>query len=109
MTGQANIITDLSTLLRVSNKTLNELVDKINLCISSIVNEAKLIGEPAVQINIGIGTLSISLPDMLCKFIPSKALKTSIKKGMESKIDPLELVLDQIFTEKLLSVCEEVC
>ena len=61
MSNQPNIITDLSTLTHIPNKTLAELSHKITLCIGSIIAEAKLKGESAVLINIGIGTLSIDL------------------------------------------------
>ena len=44
---------------------------------------------------------------MQCKFVPSKDLKTAIKNSLNSNIDPLELALEQAFTEKLLAVCEE--
>ena len=108
MASQPNIITDLSTLTKVPNKTLTELVHKINLCIGSIISEAKTKGEQAVIINIGIGTLSIDLIDMQCKFIPNKMLKTAIKTGLSSEIDPVELMLEKAFADKLLAICDEV-
>lgn len=107
MTSQSNIINDISTLTRVPNKVLTEFTHKANLCIASIIHEAKAAGEQVVIINIGIGTLSIDLIDMQCKFIPSKDLKTAIKAGINTKIDPLELVLEQSLAEKLLSMVSE--
>ena len=108
MSNQSNIITDLSTLTRIPNKTLNELSHKINLCIGSIIAEAKIKGEQAVIINIGIGTLSIDLIDMQCKFVPSKELKATIKASLSDPIDPLDLVLEQALTEKLCHFLDEV-
>ena len=108
MANQQNIVTDIGTLTRVPNKTLNELVHKINLCIGSIIAEAKNKGESATIINIGIGTLSIDLITMQSKFVPSKDLKTTIKQGITTGIDPLECILEQTLTEKLIHFCEEV-
>jgi hypothetical protein len=107
MANQPNLITDLSTLTRIPNKTLTELTHKINLCIGSIIAEAKTKGEQAVIINIGIGTLSIDLIDMQCKFVPSKELKSTIKASLQSKQDPLEMELEQALIEKLLAICDE--
>lgn len=106
--NQENVLNDVSTLIKVPNKTLNELFDKMSLCIGSLVYEAKINGEDTVQINVGLGTLSIDLVGMNCKFLPSKTLKTAIKKGLTSKIDPVELVVEQALADKLVALCAEV-
>lgn len=108
MANQSNIITDLSTLTRIPNKTLTELSHKANLCIGNIIAEAKAKGEQAVIINIGIGTLSIDLIDMQCKFVPSRELKTTIKTCMSEPVDPLDLALEQALIEKLDHFLDEV-
>lgn len=108
MATQVNIINDVGILLKIPAKVSNELVDNACLCIGSIINSAKQRGESQVTVNIGIGTLSVNLIDMQCKFIPGKSLKTAIKSAMASQTDPLELMLEQSFTDKLLAICEEV-
>lgn len=108
MAMQPNIISDISTLTRVPNKVLTELAHKANLCIGNIISEAKEVGEQTVIINIGIGTLSVDLIDMQCKFVPSKELKATIKYSLQSKKDLLELELEQALIDKLLTICEEV-
>ena len=105
---QINITNDVGTLLKLPTKVTNELTDKACLCISSAISEAKRRGESRVIIGIGIGTLSINLTDMQCKFVPGKNLKTAIKAALNSPVDPLELVLEQVFADKLLTICEEV-
>lgn len=107
MSGQPNLINDIGVLLKLPNKVTTELVSKANLCISSIISDAKLAGEQTVIINIGIGTLSIDLIDMQCKFVPSKDLKAAIKNSLSSQTDLLELELEQALAEKLLAICEE--
>lgn len=108
MANQINIINDVGTLLRLPTKVTTELTNKACLCISSAISEAKNRGESQVIVNIGIGTLSVNLLDMQCKFVPGKNLKTSIKTALTSQIDPLELTLEKTFADKLLAVCEEV-
>lgn len=107
MATQLNVVNDVGTLLKISNKVLDELIDKLNLCIGSIIFEAKSQKEENVVINIGIGVLSISLSDMQCKFLPSKSLKAAIKRSLTSPVDPLELAIEDAVAQKLIAACEE--
>jgi hypothetical protein len=108
MAAQTNITTDVNNLLRIPTKVSNELVSKACLCIGSAISEAKAKGKQQVSVSIGIGYLSVNLLDMQCKFIPSKELKGAIKRALDSDIDPLELMLEQTFADKLIAMCEEV-
>ena len=108
MATQTNIITDVNNLLRLPTKVSNELVAKMCLCIGSAISVAKAKGETQITVGIGIGYLSVNLADMQCKFVPGKELKVAIKRALDANIDPLELVLEQAFTDKLLAMCEEV-
>lgn len=108
MAAQTNLINDVGTLLRIPTKVTTELTDKACLCIGNAISEAKRNGDSQMVLNIGIGTLSINLVDMECKFVPGKNLKTAIKTALTSTIDPLELTLEQIFADKLLDICDEV-
>lgn len=102
-----NIITDLSILLGLPINILNHLVDKIDLCIGDIISNAKKNKDQAVVINIGIGSLSINLVEMQCKFVPSKKLKTVIKNCLEEDVSPLELQLEEEFRDKLIKLFEK--
>jgi hypothetical protein len=108
MAAQTNIVTDVNNLLKIPTKVSNELVDKACLCIGSAISEAKTKGETQVTVGIGIGYLSVNLLDMQCKFVPGKELKTAIKRALDSQVDPLELILEQAFADRLLAMCEEV-
>ena len=108
MATQVNIINDVGTLLRIPAKVTTELTDKACLCISGAISEAKRRGDTQTVVNIGIGTLSINLVDMQCKFVPGKNLKTAIKNALTTQQDPLEAALEQAFADKLLAICEEV-
>lgn len=102
-----NILSDLSTLTKVSLKTLTALADLENLCISSAIADAKLQEADTIQLNIGLGTLSVALDTMTCKFMPSAQLKHNIKRAVEGKADPLENTLEQAMIEKLTAACED--
>ena len=108
MAAQVNIVTDINNLMRIPTKVTNELVSKACLCIGSAISEAKAKGEVQTTVGIGIGYLSVNLVDMQCKFVPGKELKMAIKNSIDSQVDPLDLILEQTFTDKLLSMCEEV-
>ena len=105
---QLNIINDIGTLLRLPSKVTTELTDKACLCIGSAISDAKAAGETQLTLSIGIGTLSVNLVDMQCKFVPGKNLKSAIKQAITTQVDPLELALEQSFAEKLLAICDEV-
>ena len=108
MATQVVIPNDVGTLLKIPTKVTTELTDKACLCISSAISEAKRRGESQVAVNIGIGALSVNLIDMQCKFVPGKNLKNAIKTALTNQTDPLEILLEQAFTDKLLTICNEV-
>ncbi len=108
MSTQINIVNDVGTLLKLPAKVSKELIDKACLCIGSAICEAKQNGETQTTVGIGIGTLSVDLVDMQCKFVPGKNLKTAIKSAMNSQVDPLEATLEKVLADKLLAICEEV-
>ena len=108
MSFNANAITDVGAILKIPTRVSNELIKKTNLCISSAIWEAKRANETLVTVNIGVGTLSIDTIQMQCKFTPSQELKNAIKQGNSVQIDPLELALEEAFSTKLISVCDEV-
>ncbi len=103
---QQNIINDLSSYTKVPVKVFKELIVDMNLCIGSAIHDAILQKEEAVVLDIGIGTLSVDLIGMQCKFIPSKNLKSIIKKSISEKIDPIEKTVEQELINKLLAICE---
>ena len=106
--AQLNIINDVGVLLKMPTKVSKELTDKACLCIGSAICDAKRAGDTQIALGIGIGTLSIDLLDMQCKFVPGKNLKTAIKTALSSEIDPLETSLEKALADRLLAICEEV-
>lgn len=105
---EVNIISNLGTLTKVPNKIFQELISKTSLCIGSAIHDAIQEKEEVLSLNIGIGSLNIQLADMQCKFIPNRELKNTIKKCLDTEIDPLEFELEQAFIDRLLKLCNEV-
>ena len=97
----SSLITDIASLTGVNQRILNKLIEKITLCIGSIIHDAKQLNEQLVKINIGIGDLVIELSSMQCKFVPSKELKKEIKESLISPRDKLELKLEQELSDRL--------
>lgn len=108
MATQPNIVNDIGVLLKIPTKVTNELTEKACLCIGSAISDARNSGEAQVVLNIGIGTLSVNLVDMQCKFVPGKNLKTAIKSALATRSNPVELALEKALADKLLAICEEV-
>jgi hypothetical protein len=108
MATQINITNDVGTLLKIPTKVSNELTEKACICIGSAISEAKRNGETQITVSIGIGSLSVNLVDMQCKFVPGKNLKTAIKDALSTETNPLEVVLEKTFAEKLIAICSEV-
>ena len=108
MANPVVIPNDVGTLLKIPTKVTTELTDKACLCIGSAISDAKHRGETQVVVNIGIGTLSVNLVDMQCKFVPSKNLKNAIKNALSAETDPLELELEKAFADRLIAMCDEV-
>lgn len=106
MTNQVNILNDVATLTKLPNKALAELTNKEILCIGGAIHDAIQAKEEVAVLNIGIGSLSIELSTMQCKFIPSKELKAMIKRSLTNKADPIEYCLEQSIVNKLMALCD---
>lgn len=107
MATQTNIVKDVSSLTKIPTKTLNDILYRFALCIGSAVHEALLNKEDAAVLSIGLGTLSIDLNTKKLKFLPSRELSSTIKRGLDEGIDPLEASIGQDVVDKLLQICDE--
>lgn len=105
--NKQNMLANLSALTGVQSKIFTVLANKMNLCIGSAIHDAVMDKEDIIQLDIGIGLLSVNLVDMNVKFLPSKELKAVIKRGIDDNIDPLEFELEQALIAKLCKICDE--
>lgn len=100
------LISGLSALLGLPQHVFNTLINKTELCIGSMIQDAKTAGKETTEIDIGIGKLCIKLATRQCKFIPSKDLTTAIKMATSTPVDPIELALEQELSARLIAACE---
>lgn len=87
-------IKDLSTTTTIPYFTLRKLADRFSAVISYNVGESQLSGDDVCELDIGIGTLLISLnsDEIKYKFIPSKKLSESVIDAVQN--NNFELVTD---------------
>ncbi len=104
-----DIVDDASTLLGVSNKSVNNFIEVLQSCILSAIVDAKAQQEDSLILNLGLSEISIDLVNLQWKSVPTKNTKTKLKNLIVSHEDcPVkEAVLDQVRT-KLLSILDEV-
>lgn len=107
---QQNLIRDISALTAVSNKTLNKIVDVAELCFCDYINELDITNEDVVNIDIGIGTLSLLLMDdsMQYQFTPSYRLEQQLINTIENKISPLVNSAQSNLEHKLRTTYKEL-
>lgn len=83
-----NIITDMSLLTSIPEKTLTKFFKKVCTCICESVAESALDPDKnIVQMNIGIGVLSIKIDPECPKyhFEPNDFLAKSVKQTIQNK------------------------
>ncbi len=105
-----NIIDDLSSLTTIAEKHLVKLLAKEIYCISDAVAEAKAIEKDAVDLDIGIGTLSIRMSEeeVAYKFIPSAELHSAVKSAISSGQNLLEDKLEASLVSKVTDAYKEL-
>lgn len=105
-----NLIEDLNTLTTIPNGTLNKLVDKVNYIICNDLEEAMLNSDNTMELNIGIGTLILTLEDdsLEYKFIPTQKLENSIVSTIKDKKNPLEVNIENALVSRILKAYKDM-
>lgn len=105
-----NIVNDLSNLTTIPEKTLAKLCSKMIFCISDAIVEAKTQGLSTVDLDIGIGTLSILLSEeeVKYKYIPSTEFEDAVKSSILEERNLLEDKLEQSFAEKITNLYKDL-
>lgn len=106
-----DLIKDLASITTIPEDALNKLVSKTEWCICDCVNE-KLVcnNEKVVEINIGIGTLSLIIDDnsIIYRFVPSKELEKYVIDTIKNEKNPLKYVLEKNLINKITKVYKEL-
>ena len=101
-----SLIEDLSLLTTIPINSLNKLVNKSLWCICDCIDEATLSNQNIIDIDIGIGTISILLENdsVQYRFVPSKKLETSVKSTIVDGKNPLIEIAEDKLTKGMLEI-----
>lgn len=107
---KSKITEDLSILTTIPVATLDRLVNKASLCIADSVEKCIYDKSDKCEIDIGIGTLTISLANDLIKyrFTPNQTLENLIKTTVVDEKNPLENVLEESLVNKIQNIYKDL-
>ncbi len=105
-----NLIDDIHAMTQISNKILNKIVYISNLVICDALNELDIQGESTLDINIGLGTISLYKKDnsIWYNFKPSNSLETAIITTEVEKSSPLTHKIKLNLENKITSTYKEL-
>ena len=105
-----NIVEDLSTITTIPPASLRKLFEKVGWCICNGVVESKLNDEDITEINLGFGTLIISVENnhIEYKFIPSSKLEKGLVESIVNKRNPLVVNLEETFANRILKTYKDM-
>lgn len=105
-----DIIEDLSKITTISTNNLNKLIDKSMWCICDYIEELITSKNNVLEINIGIGTLIISILDnqIKYKFIPNAKLENSIRETIINEYNPLKLTIEKTLVNKITNTYKDL-
>ena len=107
---KCDIVKDTSTLTTIPEKTLRKLTTKIIYCICDAVKDLQQTEEHSVDLDIGIGTLSIGLinDSIYYKFTPSSELEENVKSTVLNEQNLLEDALEAALVERLTKTYKDL-
>lgn len=104
------VIDDLEKLTNVKNSTLMNMLSCINYIILDDVIEQTSIGNDVIELDVGIGVLSIYLIDdtLEYSFKPSQKLENGLIKAINEKENPLEEKLAESINKNIYKVYKDM-
>lgn len=104
------MIENLSTLTTIPKKHLERLLSKVFLCIGDAVEETVIKNEKLTEIDIGIGTLVISIYNdtLKYKFVPSNRLDKVVKSTVVEKKNNLTREIEDNLANKIINVYKDM-
>ena len=107
---QVDVKKDLSTLTTVSELAINRLFDKITWIISDSVEQAEILGDTNIDLDLGFGIIKLILEDksIKYKFIPSKATENAIIDTIVNGKNQLTLNIEATLVDKLTKLYKDM-
>lgn len=108
--GKTNMVKDLSALTGVTVTSLNDIMNRAEMCISHDVFETILSGDELTTIDIGFGTLTIKVCEdcIKYKFEPSRNLEQTILEACNSGTSPLLQRASDALSERIQHTYKEL-
>lgn len=105
-----NIMNDLTTLTTIPLESLNKLSTKVIYCINDAVEDLLLSDENILKLDIGIGTLNISInnDELNYYFEPCDKLNNSVISTIKNKNNTLTNKLDTTLVDKILHTYKDL-
>ena len=105
-----DILDDICTITTIPTASMNKLFNKIEWCICNSVEESKLSGDNITELDIGIGTLIISIIDnsIQYKFIPSNKLEKGLIDTVIYGKNPLVVNLEDTFANRIVKTFKDM-
>jgi hypothetical protein len=105
-----DLVSDISTLTTLPDKTLRRLCDKSVECICHNVLETLQNEELETSIDISIGTIKIIVDnnEIHYRFIPSNKLESMLVETINSGVDPLVKHIEESLTNRILTAYKDL-
>lgn len=105
-----NILDDVCKITTIPTASMNKLFSKMEWCICNAVEESKLSGENITEVNIGVGTVIISIIDnsIQYKFIPSQKLERGLVDTIVYGKNPLVVNLEETFANRIVKTFKDM-
>ena len=104
------LLKDVSSLTNINDKIIDKLSNVSKLCICDYINELDIIDEDVLNIDIGIGIISMLIVDdeIQYSFSPSESLEKTMIKTIEDKESPLINKLEVNLEKKINSTYKDI-
>ena len=104
------LLKDVSYITNINDKIIDKLPNIAKLCICDYINELDIIDEDVLNVDIGIGIISMLIVDdeIQYSFSPSESLEKTMIKTIEDKESPLINKLEVNLERKINSTYKDI-
>lgn len=105
-----NLVKDLSLLTTIDELYLKRLAEKSIWCISDGIEKCMVTGEDTLDIDMGIGNLTVVIgkDNIKYKFTPTQQLDKAIIDTIITEQNQLELVIEKNLVSKITKVYKDM-
>jgi len=105
-----NLIADMSNVTQITPRIIYKLSEVVRLLICDYINEADLVGDDVISIDIGFGTIEFRLNEdtVTYNFIPSNELENNIVYTLEEKKNPILEVTENNLEKRLFNTYKDL-